>query len=241
MRVLNPRPSRQAQPLSEALRGIGHDVIELPLLAVERLALDAAARAQILALDRYDGVIFVSANAARYGVAAVSDYWPQWPSPLPCVAVGVATAAVLEAEGLRVHIAAQEDSEGMLALPILQEVAGQRWLICRGEDGRELLPSTLRERGAEVETLALYKRFLPDTARVEWLDCFPRPDVVLLSSAMIWRHWQQITGSEAIAPWLVTVSSRLADTVRAAGAKRVICADGAQPKHWLAALAQLPQ
>ena len=86
MRVLNPRPSRQAQPLSEALRDAGHDVLELPLLAVEPLALDAVARTQILALDRYDGVVFVSANAARYGVAAVSDYWPQWPDPLPCVA-----------------------------------------------------------------------------------------------------------------------------------------------------------
>lgn len=241
MRVLNPRPSRQAQPLSEALRDAGHDVVELPLLAVEPLALDAVARTQILALDRYDGVVFVSANAARYGVAAVSDYWPQWPDPLPCVAVGVATAAVLETEGLRVHIAAQEDSEGMLALSILQEVAGQRWLICRGEDGRELLRSTLRERGAEVETLALYKRFLPDTACAEWAACYPRPEVVLLSSAMIWRHWQQIAGDEAIAPWLITVSLRLAETVRAAGATRVICADGAQPKHWLAALAQLPQ
>ena len=58
---------------------------------------------------------------------------------------------------------------------------------------------------------------------------------------MIWRHWQQIAGAEAIAPWLITVSSRLAETVRAAGATRVTCADGAQPKHWLAALAQLPQ
>ena len=120
-------------------------------------------------------------------------------------------------------------------------MAGQHWLICRGEDGRELLRSTLLERGAEVETLALYKRFLPNTARAEWAACYPRPDVVLLSSAMIWRHWQQIAGAEAIAPWLITVSSRLAETVRAAGATRVTCADGAQPKHWLAALAQLPQ
>ncbi len=241
MRVLNPRPSRQALPLSQALGDAGYDVVALPLLAIEPLVLDAIARAQILALDRYDGVVFVSANAARYGVAAVSDYWPQWPDPLPCVAVGVATAAVLEAEGLRVHIAAQEDSEGMLALPILQDVAGQRWLVCRGEDGRELLRTTLRERGAEVETLALYKRFLPDTARAEWAACYPRPDAVLLSSAMIWRHWQHIAGEEAIAPWLITVSSRLAEAVRAAGATRVICADGAQPAHWLAALAQLPQ
>jgi len=67
----------------------------------------------------------------------------------------------------------------------LQAVAGQHWLICRGEDGRELLRSTLLERGAEVETLALYKRFLPNTARAEWAACYPRPDVVLLSSAMI--------------------------------------------------------
>ncbi|MEO6699813.1 MAG: uroporphyrinogen-III synthase [Paraperlucidibaca sp.] len=239
MRVLNPRPARQAQPLSQALREAGHEVVELPLLAIEPLALDAVARAQVLALDRYDGIVFVSANAARYAVATISDYWPQWPHPMPCVAVGQATAAVLEAEGLRVHIAAQEDSEGMLALPILHDVAGQRWLVCRGEDGRELLATTLRERGAEVDTLALYKRFLPDGARTDWASCYPRPEVVLLSSAMIWQHWQQIAGSEATTPWLITVSQRLAEAVRAAGATRVICADGAQPMHWLKALTPL--
>lgn len=238
MRILNPRPERQARPLSLALREAGHEVIELPLLAIEPLALDGLARSQVLALDRYDGIVFVSANAARYAVAAISDYWPQWPHPLSCIAVGVATAAVLEAEGLDVHIAAQENSEGMLALPVLQEqaVAGQRWLVCRGEDGRELLAATLRARGAEVDTLALYKRFLPERARGDWAACYPRPEAVLLSSAMIWQHWQQIAGSEATVPWLITVSPRLAETVRAAGAARVVCADGAQPKHWLKAL-----
>lgn len=237
MRVLNPRPLRQASALSQALRAGGHDVVELPLLAIEPLTLNAEARAQLLALDRYDGLVFVSANAARYGVAAISDFWPQWPQPLPCVAVGQATAAVLDAEGLHVHIAAQEDSEGMLALPILQAVAGQRWLVCRGEDGRELLAQTLRARGAEVDTLALYRRFLPDQARVDWAACYPRPEVVVLSSAMIWQHWQVIAGDEALTPYLLTVSERLAATVRATGATRVICASGAQPDQWLAALA----
>lgn len=240
MRVLNPRPTRQAHALTQALREAGHEVIELPLLAIEALPISADTRAQLLALDRYDGLVFVSANAARYGVAAISDYWPQWPQPLPCVAVGQATAAVLEAEGLRVHIAAQEDSEGMLALPILQQVAGQRWLVCRGEDGRELLPTTLRERGAVVDTVALYRRFLPTRTHADWAACYPRPEVVLLSSALIWQHWQQVAGREqAIAPWLITVSPRLAETVRAAGATRVVCAGGAHPEHWLAALTQM--
>lgn len=237
MRVLNPRPTRQARALTQALREAGHEVIELPLLAIEALPMTADARAQLLALDRYDGLVFVSANAARYGVAAISDYWPQWPQPLPCVAVGQATAAVLEAEGLRVHIAAQEDSEGMLALPILQQVAGQRWLVCRGEDGRELLPTTLRERGAVVDTVALYRRFLPTRTHADWAACYPRPEAVLLSSALIWQHWQQVAGADqAIAPWLVTVSQRLAQKVREAGATRVICAHGAHPEQWLAAL-----
>lgn len=239
MRILNPRPARQAAALTQTLRDAGHAVIELPLLAVEPLALSTQARAQIMALDRYDGVVFVSANAARYAVSAITDYWPQWPQPLPCVAVGQATAAVLEAEGLQVHIAAQEDSEGMLALAVLQQVAGQRWLVCRGEDGRELLPTTLRARGATVDSLALYRRFLPDAARGAWASCYPRPDAVILSSAMMWQNWQQIAGTEATQPWLITVSERLADRVRDAGAERVLCAGGAQPAHWLAAVQAL--
>lgn len=235
-RVLNPRPARQAAALSAQLIQAGAEVMELPLLEIIPMALTTASRQRVMDLDRYDATIFVSANAARLGLAAIADYWPQWPHGVPAYAVGPATQALLEAAGLSAVAPEQEDSEGLLALPGLSDVAGQRLLLLRGDEGRELLPETLRARGAQVDVLPLYTRRLPSDTLARWHACPAQPDVVLLSSTLIWQHWQQVAGEFAWQPLLVAVSERLAAQVRAAGAERVCCSNGATPHAWLQAL-----
>lgn len=236
--VLNPRPARQAQALTSALAEAGAEVFELPLLEIVELELSALARQHLLDLDRYDAVVFVSANAARLGLAAAADYWPQWPHALPAYAVGPATKALLDDAGLCAVAPEREDSEGLLALPGLSDVAGQRLLLFRGDEGRELLPESLRERGAQVDVLPLYTRRLPSDTFSRWQACAKMPDVVLLSSALIWQHWQQVAGAAAQQPALIAVSQRLAAQLRAAGTERVLCSEGATPQAWLKALQQ---
>lgn len=234
--VLNPRPPAQAGPLTAALQAHGADVLTLPLLAVEPLALTPESRRMVMDLDRYQGVIHVSANAARLAVRHFQDFWPQWPLGVRHVAVGRATADVLGEAGLDMLCPEQEDSEGMLALPLLQEVAGQRWLLCRGDQGRELLAETLRQRGAAVDILPLYRRVLPPEAEASWQSLRQLPDVVILTSATVWQHWQLVAGAQALRPALVTVSQRLARQVQAAGAGQVLVSDGADPSSLVHAL-----
>ncbi len=239
LRVLNPRPAAQAGALTAALQAAGAEVLALPLLAIEPLPLDAPARACLMDLDQYQAVLFVSANAARLGLDAVADYWPQWPYQLPAFAVGAATREVLAAAALPVTAPEREDSEGLLALSALQDVAGQRWLLFRGDEGRELLPETLRARGARVDVLALYRRRLPSAAARQWAAARAgRPDVVLITSARVWQHWRDLAGDFALSPVLVAVSARVADELRAAGATRVLCAGAARAGAWIETLSR---
>lgn len=239
LHVLNTRPAGQGESLDTALRAAGATVSRLPLIDIVPLPLAAEDERVLLDLDRFDGVFFVSANAARRGLDAVAGCWPQWPYRLPVYAVGRGTASVLEEAGLPVTVPARADSEGLLALPALQAVAGQHFLVFRGQGGRELLRDTLQARGAKVTVIELYRRALPVEAPRQWQALVAmNPRVVILTSPDALRHWQQVAGPDALhLHWLV-VSPRMEAAAREAGA-RVTLAPGADSASLLVALQAL--
>jgi uroporphyrinogen-III synthase len=51
-----------------------------------------------------------------------------------------------------------ENSEGALRLPILNNVEGKNIILLKGDGGRTLLANTLQERGANLTELCVYKR-----------------------------------------------------------------------------------
>lgn len=239
LHVLNTRPAGQGEALDAALRNAGAQVSRLPLIGIVPLPLASDDERLLLDLDRFDGVFFVSANAARFGLDAVAGCWPQWPYRLPVYAVGRGSAAVLEQEGLTVTVPDQADSEGLLALPALQDVAGQRFLIFRGQGGRALLRDTLQARGASVTMIELYRRELPAEALSQW-QALSATDVrvVILTSPDAARYWQQVAGSAALRlHWLVVSPRMQADAVQAGAT--VTVAAGADTPSLLRALQQL--
>ncbi len=152
--VLVTRPEQQAHALADLIEQRGGKAIRFPTIQIiVRDAADVVAEAERLASP--DIVVFVSSNAVQYGLHYVGD---------ACIAaVGPATAAAVEAAGRAVDISAKTgfDSEHLLATDELADVSGKTVRIIRGQDGRELLAATLRERGAQVEYLAVYERILP--------------------------------------------------------------------------------
>jgi len=85
------------------------------------------------------------------------------PPTLKIATVGQGSAKALRELGITNVITPTErfDSEGLLVLPELQNVAGWRVMIFRGDGGRELLGDTLKARGATVEYAACYRRSKP--------------------------------------------------------------------------------
>lgn len=150
--IVVTRPLQQAAELTTAIEAAGGIVLLLPLLAiVPREAHAVAAEAKILPAP--DIVIYVSPNAVRHGIA-----WQR--ATAAVAAVGPATRAELLAHGVA-HVICPEtgfDSESLLAHDAMAQVAGKVIRIIRGQDGRELLGDTLRERGARVDHLAVYHR-----------------------------------------------------------------------------------
>jgi uroporphyrinogen-III synthase len=153
--VLVTRPRQQAAELIEAIESAGGRSISFPVIEIVPRNVTAI-QEDIAGLDTPDIVVYVSRNAVEQGLA--------WNPGGAVAAVGPATAAALEAAGRVVDIVPPGgfDSESLLAEPAMNDVAGKIVRIVRGNGGRELLADTLRERGANVDYLAVYERRLPE-------------------------------------------------------------------------------
>lgn len=151
--VLVTRPARQSDELIQAIEALGGSVHAFPVIDILPRPVDEVSEAAA-ALRAADIVVFVSANAVRCGLSVFDG------SAAKIAAIGPATAAAVVAAGRRADIvpSAGHDSEHLLAEDSLQDVDGKTVTIVRGESGRELLAETLRERGADVQYLPVYRR-----------------------------------------------------------------------------------
>ena len=243
-RLLLTRPAEVNPPLAAALDTVGVVTASLPLLELQPLAETPEQRSLWLDLDRYAAVLVVSKPAARLGLAALDQYWPQ-PPLQAWFAVGAATAAVLEDYGLQVHHPQREDSEGLLALPALQEALERpepEVLLLRGEGGRDLLVDTLTARGARVEVLELYRRQCPDYPAGQVLETLAaeRLNAIMVSSGQGFAHLQACAGADwpAVRRYpLLVPSARVAELARASGCERIIECQGTSAGALIAALA----
>jgi len=161
--IVITRPARQAGALAKLIEDAGGRALRYPAIEIQASG-SPALEAIIAALDAFDVAIFISRNAVEHGLACVRDRRP-WPGGLAVAAVGAGTRRALESEGIAGVIAPEgpADSEALVEQPLLKFVTGRRVVIFRGEGGRELLASGLRERGATVDYAECYRRVRPAT------------------------------------------------------------------------------
>jgi uroporphyrinogen-III synthase len=197
--VLVTRPAREAQRWVQALGDQGIAAHALPLIAVAG-APDAQAleRARVQ-LPTFAAVMFVSVNAVD---GLLQDGATAWPVSGPRAwAPGPGTRHALRAAGVppdRIDAPApdspQFDSEALWQGVCGQLSPGDRVLIVRGADaqgrpaGRDWLAGRLQGAGAQVETVASYRRVLPAWGAAER---------ALASGSA--RSWWLFSSSEAVA------------------------------------------
>lgn len=243
-RLLLTRPEDESSALAAVLADAGVFTSSLPLLTIEPLPASDSEREILQRLDQYCAVIVVSKPAARLCVERLRQYWPE-PPEQPWFSVGAATGQILADAGLAVSYPNKgDDSEALLELPELRQALagpGPRVLIVRGEGGRGLLAERLREQGASVDYLELYRRSLPryrDGELVEKVEA-ERLNALMVSSGQSFEHLYRLAGEAwpALARLpLFVPSPRVAEMARAAGARTVVDCRGANASALLAAL-----
>jgi len=191
-RILVTRPAAQAGALAAMITDMGGEALLFPLIEISAADDPSPLQRAITQLDSYGLAVFVSPNAALFSAPQILAAGP-WPSGLQAAAIGPGTATQLVKLGIVPVIVPDErfDSAGLLERAELQaeQVAGKRVLILRGNGGREELAETLRERGARVEAITVYRRSPPSDGLSRWSQlCKPKPDALTVSSSEALRN-----------------------------------------------------
>jgi len=195
--VLVTRPAHQAAHLAELIIAAAGKPVLFPVLEI----LDAADLQPLYELiDRLDSVdlaIFISPNAVNKAMNLIKSR-RELPATLKIAAIGRGSSKELKHFGITDIIAptARFDSENLLEMPELQNVAGQRIVIFRGDGGREVLGDTLAARGASIEYAECYRRSRPDASAGGLLRQWSRNEInaVTVTSAEGLRNLYDMLG-----------------------------------------------
>jgi uroporphyrinogen-III synthase len=234
MRVVVTRPQREAQDWVQALQQAGHEPWALPLITIAPAPDAAAVRQAWQQLDRYLGVMFVSANAVEgfhaarpAGDAPLFEAWATGPGTVRGLRQAGVPAGRIVAPP---DDAPQFDSEALWSLVAQRIRPDMRVLVVRGADaaghssegaGRDWFARQVRTAGGEVDFLASYQRQAPvlDVAQRQRAQAAADDGSVWLFSSSEAVH--NLQASLPDVDWgrarAVTTHARIAQVARAAG------------------------
>jgi len=245
MTILVTRPAPAAEELVSRLRTAGRVAWSMPLIEFTPGTELDALPARLAALNEGDLVFILSQHAIHYAQPALSRAGAAWPPRLNYYAIGRTTALALHTvSGLNVVWPLErETSEVLIQLPALQQVAGKRALILRGNGGRELLAETLQQRGADVQFVECYQRcakiYQGAVEGRRWRD--RQIDTIVVTSGEMLQQLYSLFPEIDREEWLlhcrlIVVSERLATLAAELGWRDIRVAEGADNDALLRAL-----
>jgi uroporphyrinogen III methyltransferase / synthase len=203
-RIVVTRAKGQAEELSSRLRALGADAIELPTIAVEPALDPEPLDCAIANLDRYDWLIFTSANGVRFFL----DRLDRSPTDLRKLgaricAIGPATRRAVESLHLKVDLMGKEYvAESLVEAFAAHDIGGKRMLLPRAAVARDVLPAELRRRGAAVDVVEAYRTVIPPEAAGQAQEIFHaarRPDWIAFTSSSTVKNLVRIVPAEELA------------------------------------------
>lgn len=201
-RILVTRGEGQGEEFSAIIRKRGGVPVLFPTVRLlppdDPAPLDAA----LTRLATFDGILFTSANAARFFFERAADRGiREVPEGVRVASVGPATSRELRRLGFPVHRTARKHTaEGLVEALAAEGIAGKRFLFPRALEGREVLPAEIRRRGGTVEVVTAYRNGLPPrNEKAAGAIGENPPDVSTFASPSAFRNFFLLMGEERAA------------------------------------------
>lgn len=190
-KILVTRARHQASVLSQKIKELGGCAVEFPTIEIEPV------ESHFDDFNKYQWLVFTSVNSVEIffeklikdhgDVRAIGD--------VKICAIGEATKQAVEKFHLKVEVTPTEYVAEKLAEELKQVVKqGDNILIPRAEVAREVLPEQLREMGANVDVVPLYKTILPQKSDAELADILKGIDTITFASSSTVKNFIEILG-----------------------------------------------
>jgi len=219
-RVVVTRARAQASGLAVTLRDLGAEVVELPAIRIEPRLETAEVQAAAAAIGVYELVCLTSPNGVRllFEAIAAAGLDARALAGVTVAAIGPGTARALAERGVLADVVPERFvAEALVEALADFEVKGERVLVARAAEARDVLPDALRERGAKVDVVALYETVREDPDE-EAIAAAQAADYVTFTSSSTVTNLTAALGERfPTAARIVSIGPVTSDSARAAG------------------------
>ncbi|MGC2129588.1 MAG: uroporphyrinogen-III C-methyltransferase [Candidatus Aquilonibacter sp.] len=199
-RVLITRPAQQAQEFARALYARGVEPILASTIAIVPPDDVAAAHRAVDDLSSYRWVVFTSQNGvdAFFDRLAALDSDARYIGATKVAAIGSKTADRLREFGVRADLVPAAFVSEEIARALMQAShTGDRILIYRAQEARDVLPQMLEDAGRKPDVVAAYKTIFD--VDPEFAQKVQRADVLTFTSASTVRGYVELLGGTVAA------------------------------------------
>ena len=199
--VLVTRAREQASALTFKLENLGAKCIEAPVIKIVEPESYVDLDNGIENIADYQWLIFTSANGVEYFFNRLQNQGKDSRAiKAKVVAIGVATAKALRAQGIIADIVPVEFvAEGIVDAIKDMIKSGDKVLIPRAKVAREVLPQKLRDLGAVVDVATAYQTVIGDVDKTEIIAKIENHeiDLITFTSSSTVTNLIDMLGSEA--------------------------------------------
>ena len=239
-RIVVTRARAQASGLAATLRALGAEVVELPAIRIEPRIESHEVRHAAERIGEYALICVTSPNGAHllfdamreagldaraFGGAPKQQQVGKEGSSagggtrvgMTIAAIGPGTARALAEHGVVADVVPERFvAEALVEALADVEIEGRRALVARAAEARDVLPDSLRERGADVDVVALYET-VREAPEPEAIDAAQTADYVTFTSSSTVRNLTEALGDRfPSAARVVSIGPITSEAIRAA-------------------------
>jgi uroporphyrinogen-III synthase len=194
-RVLITRPAHNADTFAQALRARGVEPIFASTIAIVPPDDPHAAHAAIDDLASYGWVVFTSQNGvdAFFNRLSSLDADARYIGKTKIAAIGSKTATRLREHGIHADLVPDAFVGEEIARALIEASRdGERILVFRAQEGRDVLPQMLEEAGRRPHVVAAYKTIFE--VDPQFAEKVARADILTFTSASSVRGFVELLG-----------------------------------------------